>query len=156
MLLRMASRQNWVKYQASHSRKQQIARPLNVHWWLSHQRPVRVGLHCQARCSYHPWRQSGLYGLNLQLDNGGGSSHTCPPFDCLKRWQSDHTCHPHGFKKVKSRMGSPDWDVSMVDIHLWKFLWVYCPGHAGVKGNDRADRLVGKATLTSGLLLRRS
>ena len=33
---------------------------------------------------------------------------------------------------------------------------IYCPGHAGVKGNDRADRLVGKATLTSGLLLGRS
>ena len=31
----------------------------------------------------------------------------------------------------------------------------YC-GHARVKGNDRADRLAGKATPTSGLLLRRS
>jgi len=50
-------------------------------------------------------------------------------------------------------MGSPDWNVSMVDIYLGKHLWVYCPGHAGVKGNDRADRLAGKATLTSGLLL---
>ena len=29
-------------------------------------------------------------------------------------------------------------------------------GHAGVKGNDRAVRLAGKATLTSGLLLGRS
>ena len=53
-------------------------------------------------------------------------------------------------------MGSPDWNVSMVDIHLQKLLWVYCPEHAGVKGNDRADGLAGKATLTSGLLLRRS
>ena len=44
----------------------------------------------------------------------------------------------------------------MVDIHLQKLLWVYCPGHAGVKGNDRADRLAGKATLTSGLCLGRS
>ena len=44
----------------------------------------------------------------------------------------------------------------MVDIHLPKLLWVYCPGHAGMKGNDRADRLAGKATLTSGLLLGRS
>ena len=59
-------------------------------------------------------------------------------------------------QKVKSGMGSPDWNVSMVDIHLQKLLWVYCPGHAGVKGNDRTDRLAGKATLTSGLLLRRS
>ena len=31
-------------------------------------------------------------------------------------------------------------------------LWVYCPGPAGVKENDRADRLVGKATITGGLL----
>ena len=41
----------------------------------------------------------------------------------------------------------------MVDRHLRKLLWVYCPGHAGVKG---ADRQAGKATLTSGLLLGRS
>ena len=53
-------------------------------------------------------------------------------------------------------MGSPDWNVSMVNIHLQKLLREYCPGHAGVKGNDRADRLVGKATLASGLLLGRS
>ena len=59
-------------------------------------------------------------------------------------------------QQVKSGMGSPDWNVSMVNIHLQKLLWVYCPGHAGVKGNDRTDRLVGKATLTSGLLLGRS
>ena len=59
-------------------------------------------------------------------------------------------------QKVRSGMGSPDWNVSMVDIHLRKLLWVYCPGHAGVKGNDREDRLAGKATLTSGLLLGRS
>ena len=39
-------------------------------------------------------------------------------------------------QKVKSGMGSPDWNVSMVDIHLQKLLWVYCPGHTGVKGND--------------------
>ena len=53
-------------------------------------------------------------------------------------------------------MGSPDWNVSMVDIYLRKLLGVYCPGHAGVKGNDRADRLAGKATLTDVLLLGRS
>ena len=58
--------------------------------------------------------------------------------------------------KVKSGMRSPDWNVSMVDIHLRKLLWVYCPEYAGVKGNDRAKRLAGKATLTSGWLLGRS
>ena len=31
-----------------------------------------------------------------------------------------------------------------------------CPGHDGVKANDRADSLAGKATITSGLRLGRS
>ena len=95
------------------------------------------------------------YGLHLQLD----SSHSCPPLDCLKRLQSDYTCHhPHRFNALatKSGMGGPDWNVSMVDIHLRKLLWVYCPEYAGVKGNDRAKRLAGKASLTSDLLLGRS
>ena len=59
-------------------------------------------------------------------------------------------------QKVKSGMGSPDWHASMVDIYLRKLLWVYCPGHAGVKESDRADLLAGKTTLTSGLILGRS
>ena len=52
-------------------------------------------------------------------------------------------------QKVKS-------GIESADIHLRNLLCVYCPGHAGVKENDRADTSVGKATLTSGLLLRRS
>ena len=47
-------------------------------------------------------------------------------------------------QKVKSGMGGPEWNVSIVDSNLLKLLWVYCPGHAGVKGNDRVDRLAGK------------
>ena len=58
-------------------------------------------------------------------------------------------------QKVKSEMGSPGWNVSMVDNHVPKLLRMYCPGHAGVKGNDPADRLAGRATLTSGLSLGR-
>ena len=46
--------------------------------------------------------------------------------------------------------GSPDWNMSMVDIPLQNPMWVYCTGHAAVKGNDRTDRLAGKATITSG------
>ena len=109
-----------------------------------------MGLHCQAR-----------FIKIVQFDNGGGSSHPCLPW-VASRGESQIT---HDIilidsigllQKVKSGMGSPDWNVSMVDIHLRKLLWVYCPGHAGVKGNNRADRLAGKETLTSGLLLGRS
>ena len=42
----------------------------------------------------------------------------------------------------------------MVDIHLRKLQWVYCPGHAGVKENERADRLAGKAILGRSEVLR--
>ena len=38
----------------------------------------------------------------------------------------------------------------MVDIRFQKLLWVYCLEYAGVKGNDPADRLAGKAAHTSG------
>ena len=41
---------------------------------------------------------------------------------------------------IKSGIGSSNWNVSMVVILPRKPLWVYCPGHAGVKGNDGADR----------------
>ena len=33
---------------------------------------------------------------------------------------------------------------------------MHCPGHVGMKGDDRVDRLAGKATTTSGLRRRRS
>ena len=58
--------------------------------------------------------------------------------------------------QMKSGMGSPDWDVSMVDIHLQNLLWVYCPGHTETKWNGRTDRLAGKATISSGFRLGRS
>ena len=32
--------------------------------------------------------------------------------------------------------------------------WIYCPGHAGVRGNERTDLLVGNAAI-DGTLLRR-
>ena len=46
---------------------------------------------------------------------------------------------------LKSGIATPDWHVPMFDTHLRKHLWLYCPGHGGVKGNDRADRLAGKS-----------
>ena len=52
----------------------------------------------------------------------------------------------------EAQTGMCQWSTSTFKT----FLWLYCPGLAGVKGNDRADRLAGKATLTSGLLLGRS
>ena len=66
---------NRLREKASHSIKQQPVEHHSLHWWLSHNRPVRVGLHCQARCNHHRRRQCGLYGLLIKLDNGRRCSH---------------------------------------------------------------------------------
>ena len=71
-------------------------------------------------------------GLNLQLDNGGGSSHPCPSLDCLKRWQSDHTCRgagiaqwlEHRTRDRKVAGSNPCWNggrifFSRVDFLCW-------------------------------------
>ena len=144
--------------QASHSRKQQTARPHSV---LSHQRPVSVGLHCQARCDYYH-KDSAAYTVSTS-----SLTMEVEAVTYALRWiasrgdsQTTHvivlTASMSLLQKVKSGMGNPDWNVSVVDIHLRKLLLVCCIVHAGVKGNGRADRLTGKATLTSGLRLRRS
>ena len=44
-------------------------------------------------------------------------------------------------QKVESGMGCPDWHTVMHSLRLQRLLWIYCPGHAGVSGNERADRL---------------
>ena len=98
-LYEMASQQNRVRDRASHSRKQQTAR--------SH-RPVRMGLHCQARFDHYPRRQCNLYGLNLQLDKWSLKQSPLLPLDCLMA--SDQTCHhPHRFngKRKKERKKDP-------------------------------------------------
>ena len=59
-------------------------------------------------------------------------------------------------QKVESGMGCPDWHTAMHSLRLQRLLWIYCPGHAGVSGNERADRLASTADITSGLQLVRA
>ena len=102
-----------------------------------------VLLRLKAIISDRPAYQKEISGLDEQQDNA-----------LPRPSPSAHTCrHPYWFNKLVtgSRMGGPDWNVPFK-----KPLWVYCPGHFGVNGNDREDRLAGKATLTSGFLLGRS
>ena len=70
-----------------------------------------------------------------------------------------HICHhPHRFNELDTKSGKRNREPRLECVngrHHRRKLWVYCPGHAGVKGMT-ADRLAGKVTLTSGLLLGRS
>ena len=53
-------------------------------------------------------------------------------------------------------MGCPDWHTAMHSLRLQRLLWICCPGHAGVSGNELADRLASTADITSGLQLGRA
>ena len=96
---------------------------------------------------------SSLYSLNLQLDNRGESSHRCWT---ASRGDSQTTraiilTDPMSLlPKVKSGVGNPDWHTCI------KTLWMCFHRYAGVKGNDQADSVAGKATITSVLCLGRS
>ena len=59
-------------------------------------------------------------------------------------------------QKVESGMGFPDWHTAMHGIRLQRRLWIYCPWHAGVSGNERTYRLASTADITSGLQLGRA
>ena len=59
-------------------------------------------------------------------------------------------------QKVESGMGCPDRHTAMHSFRLQRLLWIYCPGHAGVSGNEQADRLASIADITSGLQLGRA
>ena len=59
-------------------------------------------------------------------------------------------------QKVESEMGCPDWHTVMHSLRLQDLLWIYCPGHAGVSGNRRADKLASTADITAGLQLGRA
>ena len=52
-------------------------------------------------------------------------------------------------------MDCPDWHAAMHSLRLQRLLWICCPGHAGVSGNERADRLASTVDVTSGLQLGR-
>ena len=59
-------------------------------------------------------------------------------------------------QQVESAMGCPDWHTAMHSLRLQRLLWIYCPGHAGVSGNERAVKLASTADITSGLQLGRA
>ena len=59
-------------------------------------------------------------------------------------------------QKVESGMGCPDWHTAMHSLRLQRLLWIYCPGHAGVSRNERADGLASTVNITSGLQLGRA
>ena len=59
-------------------------------------------------------------------------------------------------QKVDSGIVCPDWHTAICNLQQQRLLWIYCPGYAGVSGNERADILATTADITSGLQLGRA
>ena len=75
-------------------------------------------------------------------------------------WLKDNNYHSAIFvtdsmstlEKVKKEMLYADWSQLIAGGGLTRIKWIFCPGHAGVRGNERADRLAGQATIKEGEL----
>ena len=56
-------------------------------------------------------------------------------------------------QKVQKENLYADWVSTISDSCLERLTWVFSPGHAGVKGNERADCLAGDAVIDNNLTL---
>ena len=48
-------------------------------------------------------------------------------------------------QKVKKGLLYADWVDLISQSQLQSVTWLFCPGHSGVQGNERADELAGDA-----------
>ena len=54
-------------------------------------------------------------------------------------------------EKIRQGNLHADWTPLINASNIRRIIWIYCPGHAGVKGNETADRLAGNAQITQGV-----
>ena len=50
-------------------------------------------------------------------------------------------------QKIEKGLLYADWVTLISRSHLQSITWLFCPGHSGVLGNERADKLAGDAVI---------
>ena len=56
-------------------------------------------------------------------------------------------------QKIKNKIPYVDWKSTIFASILERIAWLFCAGHAGVGGNERADKLAGNAVTLGTLRL---
>ena len=56
-------------------------------------------------------------------------------------------------RKIEQRWLRTEWLQSIKETRLQAITWIFCPGHAGVKGNEAADNLAGQALIENDIKL---
>ena len=56
-------------------------------------------------------------------------------------------------EKIRGGSLYADWFATIQQSQMMRLQWIFCPGHAGVCGNERADKLAGSAAIEGGLTL---
>ena len=77
------------------------------------------------------------------------------------KWICDHgfrhvlvaTDSQSTLEKVNGGRLYTDWVPLVQGSRLKKITWLFCPGHAGINGNERADQLAGDADINGSLTL---
>ena len=50
-------------------------------------------------------------------------------------------------EKIRQGNLHADWTPLINESRIHRITWIYCPGHAGVIGNEAADKLAGNAQI---------
>jgi ribonuclease HI len=50
-------------------------------------------------------------------------------------------------RKVETGELRRNWTDLLMHSRIEQLTWIYCPGHAGVQGNDQTDRLAGRTPI---------
>jgi ribonuclease HI len=59
-------------------------------------------------------------------------------------------------RKIQRNMLRSEWIDAIKGSDVRSIVWIFCPGHAGVKGNEAADKLAGAATANESIQMDRA
>ena len=113
----------------------------DLHGRMSHKCLVWLGFHDQAGYTKYTktvHEDSGVHEVTTssQTMEVEAATHSIHQRDAQITHAIILTDSMNLLQKVESGMGCPDWNTAMHSPPQQIIVWVYCPGHAGVRGKE--------------------